>query len=71
MFNLVRIKQIFYGFSRYVVSACTEATLHLEKANSELAEFSAPVSAYLAQPVVETEDFSQTQGVIQDLHRCS
>lgn len=60
MFNLVKIKQIFYGFSNHVVSACTEATLLLKKANSELAEFSAPVSAYLDKPVVETEDFSQT-----------
>lgn len=43
MFNLVRIKQKFYGSSNHVVSACSEATLLLEKANSELAEFSAPV----------------------------
>lgn len=71
MFNSVRIKQIFGGFSNHVVSACIEATLLLEKANSELAEFSAPVSAYLDKPAVETEDFSQTQGDIQDLHRCS
>lgn len=42
-----------------------------KKANSELAEFSAPLSAYLDKPVVETEDFSQSRGVIQDLHRCS
>lgn len=71
MFNFVGINQIFYGFSDHVVSAWTEATLLMEKANSEVAEFSAPVSAYLDKPVVETEDFSQSQGVIQDLHRCS
>lgn len=68
---MVRMKQIFYGFSNRIVSACTEAALLLEKANSELAEFSAPVSAYLDKPVVETEDFWETRGVIPDLHRCS
>lgn len=71
MFNLVRKKQTFYGFSDHVVSAWTEAALLLGKANSEVAEFSAPVSAYLDKPVVETEDLFQSQGVIQDLHRCS
>lgn len=60
MFNLVRIKKIFYGFSDHVVSAWTEATLLLEKANSQVAEFSAPVSAYLDKPVVQTEDLSQS-----------
>lgn len=60
VFNLVRIKKIFYGFSDHVVSAWTEATLLLEKANSQVAEFSAPVSAYLDKPVVQTEDLSQS-----------
>lgn len=68
---MVRIKQILEGFSDHVVSAWTEAILLLEKANSKVAELSVPVPAYLDKPVVKTEDFSQSQGVIQDLYRCS
>lgn len=71
LFNLVRIKRIFYGFPDHVVSVWSEATLLLEKADSEIAEFSAPVSAYLDKLVVGSEVFSQSKGVIQDLHRCS